>query len=187
MSPLDLYVDLLQEAMCQIGRLWEANRASVAQEQVATAIVQYIVARLYALVPPAPRRWGSALIAAVEGEMHELGARILADALEADGWDVRFLGANVPTETVLGAVLEHRPEVVGISAALLTRLGEVVSLVGTLRRQVSPPPRILLGGAAISLAPNLARDLGVETVRDARATVELLRRPWPADAARAAG
>ena len=39
----------------------------------------------------------------------------------------------------------------------------------------------------LRLAAGLARDLGGETVRDARATVELLRRPWPADAARTAG
>ena len=186
-TPLDLYVDFLQEAMYQIGHLWEANQASVAQEHMATAIVQYIVARLYAIVPPPTRQRGGALVAVVAGEMHELGAHILADALEADGWDVRFLGANVPSSAILGAVSEHRPQVVGISAALLTRLGEVASLVGALRRKFSPPPRILLGGAAIRLAPELARELGVETVRDARATVELLRRPRPAEAARTAG
>ena len=44
---LDVYVDLLQTAQFEIGRLWETNAITVAQEHMATAITQYVMAQLY--------------------------------------------------------------------------------------------------------------------------------------------
>jgi hypothetical protein len=63
---LDLYLKILQPAQYEVGRLWESNAISVAEEHMATAITQSVMARLYPLLPrqvPAdsrPSSWRSA-------------------------------------------------------------------------------------------------------------------------------
>lgn len=49
---VDVYADLLQEALYEVGRLWESNQITVAQEHMATAIVQQVMAQLYGAQPP---------------------------------------------------------------------------------------------------------------------------------------
>ena len=50
------------------------------------------------------------LLAAVEGEHHVLGLRMTADALAAAGFDVVYLGADVPEDSLLNAVDRHAPQ-----------------------------------------------------------------------------
>jgi methanogenic corrinoid protein MtbC1 len=88
---VDLYVDIIQTSLYQIGLLWERNQITVAEEHMATAIVQYVMAQLYAHLPPATITRGNVVITGIQGELHQVGANLVADVLEADGWDVRFL------------------------------------------------------------------------------------------------
>ncbi len=157
-----LYVELFQRTMHDIGRRWESNRVSVAQEHMATATVQYVVAQLYARLQLQPATRGKALITGVEGEHHQLGANLVADVLEAGGFDVRFLGSDVPEAAVLRAVEHERPTLIGVSTTMAFNLPKAISLVRALQAgQTAGTPRIMLGGAAFASAPRLAEELGV--------------------------
>lgn len=172
----DFYVDVLQGAMYEVGRLWQLNKITVAQEHMATAITQYVLAQLYERLPRAEQFRGKAVITGVSGELHQLGANMVADALEADGWDVRFLGANMPHEGILTAVDEHQAHVVGISATMLFNIPMVRQLVADIRKQISRPIRIILGGSAFRLAPNLYREIGADAFApELRTATALLR------------
>ncbi|HEY5309978.1 MAG TPA: cobalamin B12-binding domain-containing protein, partial [Casimicrobiaceae bacterium] len=52
----------------------------------------------------------------VSGDLHELGARMVADFFEMEGWDSYYTGANTPTGGVVQAIVERRPDVLAISA-----------------------------------------------------------------------
>lgn len=52
-------------------------------------------------------------------ELHHVGANMVADVLEAHGWDVRYLGTNLPHRSILQAIREHQADWVGISATTL--------------------------------------------------------------------
>ena len=159
----DVYVGVLQESLYEVGRLWEGNRITVAAEHMATAVVQFVLAQLYPLIPPPPRKRGNAVITGVEGELHQVGANMVADMLEADGWNVRFLGVNVPHAGVLRAVEEHRADVVGISATMLFNLPKVRRLVTDVREKFAArPPRILIGGGAFRSLPSPAEEVGAD-------------------------
>ncbi len=147
---VDLYTLVLQEALYEVGRLWEANRITVAVEHMATAIVQFVMAQLYPLLPPPGHQGrGNAVITGVEGELHQVGANMVADVLESAGWNVRFLGTNMPLAGILQVVEDHKAEVVGVSATMLFNLLKVRRLVGDIRaRFAARPPRILVGGGA---------------------------------------
>src|SRR5689334_23078788 len=87
-----LYEEVLQASLDEVGRLWETNRITVAREHMATAVVQHVMAHLYSQIPPAAEARGSAIVTGVEGELHQVGAHMVADVLESDGWRVMFLG-----------------------------------------------------------------------------------------------
>lgn len=91
----------IQAALYRIGDLWAEGRASVAQEHLATAMAQRLLVRALDAVPFAAPRDESVVIACVQGNHHSLGARMIADAFTIEGWNVHFLGADVPTESLV--------------------------------------------------------------------------------------
>ncbi|HSJ24870.1 MAG TPA: cobalamin-dependent protein [Longimicrobiales bacterium] len=177
-SVADIYCDLLQPTQYAIGRLWERNQISVAREHMATAITQYVVSQLYGRlsIPAAVR--GNAIVTGVEGELHQLGANMVADVLEAAGWNVRFLGTQLPHRDVLGAIEEHEPRVVGISATMLFSLPRVGQLVEEMRTRFPADMRIVVGGGAFRGRPRIWRDVGAdgfaEDLRDGATLVNRL-------------
>lgn len=170
----DVYVDILQPVQYQIGRLWERNEISVAEEHVATAITQYVLGHLYSLLEIPEQTLGNALVTGVRGELHQLGGNMVADVLEADGWNVRFLGTQLPHKGILEAVEEHQPRLVGISATVLSNLPAVADLVADVRRACGPDTFVIVGGGAFRASPELWKDMGADGVgRDLREAVAL--------------
>lgn len=92
-----IYLEVLQPVQREIGNLWQTNEVSVAQEHYCTAATQLIMGRLYPYLHLAPRNGKRVVVACVGGELHEVGARMVADILEMEGWDSYYLGANTPT------------------------------------------------------------------------------------------
>src|SRR5690606_538709 len=108
------YLEVFQPALRELGRLWQENRLSVAEEHLATAITQSAMLRLYAGLD-IPESDGPLLIAAcAETERHEIGLRMLCDLLETEGWDTVFLGPSVPTESLVEMIQARRPDVVAL-------------------------------------------------------------------------
>lgn len=178
---LDVYADVLQEALYEVGARWARNEITVAEEHMATAISQYVIGHIYAQLPPAADRRGRAVVTGVRGELHQVGPNIVADALEADGWDVRFLGTNMPHEGILETVEEHRADVLGISTTVLFNVDQAVDLIEDVRSRLGErAPRVVVGGRAFMAAPDLWREIAADGfapgVREAVALVRGLAR-----------
>ena len=173
---LDVYVEIFQESLYQVGRLWESNQISVADEHMATAITQYVIASASPKVRPAVERRGRVVITGVSGELHQVGALMVADVLEAQGFDVRFLGTNLPNDAIIQAVIDHKAEVLGISVTMLFNLSTAVALVTEARARLGDRmPRLMLGGAAFKSSPALAAELGAIGVgNDLRSAAQLM-------------
>ncbi|MGZ3445561.1 MAG: cobalamin B12-binding domain-containing protein [Myxococcaceae bacterium] len=146
-SVLDLHLRVIQQAQREIGRLWEQNTISVAQEHQATAVSQLALAHLYQQSIRRPSVGRSVLVACVEGEMHDVGARICADVLDLHGFDVRFLGADVPTDCLISFAERTQPSLVALSVTLPTHLGTAHGAVEALRARTKMP--IAVGGRAL--------------------------------------
>jgi len=161
-SVQEVYGRILQPAQYEIGALWEKNHITVADEHLATAITQQVVARLYEhLDIPIPDK-GNALMTGVEGELHQLGANMVADVLEADGWNMRFLGSQLPHRDILTAIDEHEPRLIGISATVLFSLKAVEDLIDHTRRRFGDEVKVVVGGGAFRSRPEIWRDLGAD-------------------------
>ena len=162
-SIADAYTEIFQQSQYQLGRLWESNKITVAEEHMATAITQLVMAQIYSLIELAETVRGRVVIVGVEGEMHQIGANMIADVLETKGWDVRFLGTNMPHQGILKAVEEHRADVVGISATMLFSIPKVIQLIEQLRENFdSGKQKIIVGGACFRQVPHLYREIGAD-------------------------
>ncbi len=162
-SVKEIYLDVFQQAQREVGRLWQTNQISVAHEHYCTAATQLIMSQLYPYIFSTPRKGLRVVVTCVGGELHEIGARMVADFFEMDGWDTWFLGANTPTEGVLGAVQEHRADVLAVSATMTFHLSRVSDLIAALRqtgwgRQV----RVLVGGYPFNMDVELWRRVGAD-------------------------
>ena len=172
MAATKVQADLIHPAMTWIGELWQKGAISIADEHLATAVSQRMLMRLFEpLQIAAPRSRERVLLAAVQGQQHVLGLRMVADVLDGAGFDVLYLGADVPTDPLVGFIEQHEPAIAGLSvsfAAGSSRLVEAIAAIHDAR----PRTRILLGGEGV--APGL-RGLGypwLDSSVDVLASVE---------------
>ncbi|MBM7112228.1 cobalamin-dependent protein [Archangium primigenium] len=166
-----LQSEVIRKAQWEIGRLWQENIISVAQEHMATAISQLALSHLYRYLPRDAPNGRTVVVSCVEGELHELGARMASDFLEMAGFDVRFLGASVPVEHLVREVKSAPPDLLALSVTMtfhLPALREAVAAV----RAVAPRLPLLVGGLALEWAPGVQEELGVPFIgTDARGLV----------------
>lgn len=154
-----IYMDVFQEALYEIGRLWETNQITVADEHMGTAITQYVMSNLYQYFEVAKMQRGKLVMTGVEGELHQVGANMVADVLEADGWDVMFLGTNVPSAGVIESIRAHKADLFGISSTMLFNIPKVIRLVEATRKEFGDSVRIMLGGGAFRTQQELPPEL----------------------------
>ena len=140
---------VIEPAMTRIGRLWEANAITVADEHLATAISQAVLVKLFdRLVVARPRSRERVLLAAVEGQHHVLGLRMIADVMEGAGFDVLYLGADVPVDALRRFATEYQPALTGLAFAVSVGVGVLAESIHALH-EACPATRIMLGGRAV--------------------------------------
>jgi methanogenic corrinoid protein MtbC1 len=108
--------------------------------------------------------------------MHQVGANLVADAIEAAGWKVRFLGTNLPHSSVITTLEESAADVLCISTTIVANLASLAELIRTVQGRLGKrSPRIVLGGAAFHCATQFTRELGLtEPVTDLRHALAML-------------
>ncbi len=172
----DLYLEVFQPAMHEIGLMWERNQITVAQEHLATAITQSVMAHLYGHVFQHTPVGRTLIATCIGGELHELGIRMVADFFEMEGWDVYYLGANMPAEDVVRMAQERQADLLAISVTLNSYVPHARRMIQVVRASsIGDRIKIMVGGQPINRAPDLYKKLGADfTARDAREAVQLV-------------
>lgn len=172
---------LLQPALYEIGTMWARQEITVAQEHLASVIVQFLLVELYLgshhTPPPANGTRRKVLLAGVEKNRHAVGVQILADALDLSGCRVQLLGADTPTAALLAQVDAFAPDIVGLSASLVRQLPIMARTIAALRHEFGPRrPHIMVGGIAVNQFEGMWRRLGADAWSpDAEAALAELR------------
>lgn len=143
----DIYVEILAESMRRVGDLWHTAKITVDTEHYCTSITQTAMAQLYPLLFEAPRKDRTLLCACPGTELHEMGARMVADIFENDGWDSVYLGAAVPENAMLEAIRTNHPDLIALSVAMPQHLLDCRDLILKIRKQF-PDVKIAVGGNA---------------------------------------
>jgi MerR family transcriptional regulator, light-induced transcriptional regulator len=162
-SVKSIYMDVFQPAQREMGRLWQTNEVSVAQEHYCTAATQFIMGRLFPYLRIASRNGKRVMVACVAGELHEVGARMVADLLEMEGWNSYFVGANTPTSSILAAVAEWEVDILAVSVTMHYHVELARNLVSEVRRSADAGSlKVMVGGRPFLVAPNLWSTVGAD-------------------------
>lgn len=173
------YVEVVQPIMYEIGCLWESGKISIPEEHLATSIVSKVLCNLYEEIEikrrDKPKIRYKAVVTAAPNEYHEMGARMIADLLENEGWKVYYLGTNVSEERVISMVKKTKPELLCISATMTYNLERVKNIIENVKK-LKKPPKVLVGGLAFNINPDLYIKLGADFwARDVRQALEIIR------------
>jgi methanogenic corrinoid protein MtbC1 len=174
-SRIAVFADLVHPAMTAIGELWYRGAVQSAVEHRATAIVESIAEDLPPAASASPVPRGSrCVLAALGQEEHALGLRIMAMAMQDEGWQVNLLGCGVSPEDLLSATRSARPRLVGLSAGYLPSVRTMRAAISELKES---RVAVLVGGQAFIRVPLLWQRVGADaTAMDVRAGVVMARR-----------
>ena len=119
----------------------------MAQEHLATALALSVMTPdLWRSSRPVPNG-RKVLLACARDNHHSVGLQMVADAFSLAGWDVNFLGANVPSDALVKYAMEWKPDLVALSASLPEHVRELKIAITQLGRALAEGcPPILVGG-----------------------------------------
>lgn len=100
--------------IASIGEAWHLGKITPAHEHVATVIIRDFLLRAvrgYSIPETAP----VVVIATPAGQLHELGAAMIAAAAAHSGWRVRYIGASLPASDIVATALRHGATLIALS------------------------------------------------------------------------
>lgn len=152
---IGIYDSVFSETFRLIGTWFEVQAIDVAQEHLATAILERLMTRVIHFAPVPPVTGPTAILACVPENYHTVGLRMLNDCLRMRGWHTLFLGANVPLTSLLTRIEQERPKLVLLSVATadqLPHLADATKQITQLRAKHELSLRIGVGGQPLHLA-----------------------------------
>lgn len=136
-TPEVVCAQVLQKGLAKLGQGWYAGTVSVQQEHFASALATRRLNALFAIAP-VPTRPGRMLAACPPGEYHELALLMLAFILRWRGWQVTYLGADMPLEQLDTTLRVTSPHLVISAAQTLPGAAALVGLAETANNQSIP-------------------------------------------------
>lgn len=144
-------LEILTAGLSNIGEMWYEGKGSVQQEHFASALAIRRLNALIASAPP-PIRKGKILIACPRGEDHIYPMLLTTLFLRLRGWNIVYLGANVPLDKFDAAVQSAKPDLVISSAQQLHTAASLYELAIYLRSKMIP---LAYGGLIFNQLPEL--------------------------------
>jgi len=159
----DIYLEIFQESQREIGRLWQHNKITVAEEHYCTAATQLIMGQLYPLIFDTPKNDRVFVGTCVGGELHELGVRMVSDFFELSGWNTYYLGANTPIMSIIETLVKERADVLGVSVTMTFHVDEAQDLIKKVRADKRcTRVKILVGGYPFLVDDTLWEKIGAD-------------------------
>jgi 5-methyltetrahydrofolate--homocysteine methyltransferase len=149
-APLDIINGPLMAGMAEVGRLFNANELIVAEVLQSAEAMKAAVGHLETFMEKADiAKRAKVVLATVKGDVHDIGKNLVEIILKNNGYDVINLGIKVPTEELIRAHREHKPDAIGLSGLLVKSAQQMVATAADLRQAGIEVP-LLVGGAALS-------------------------------------
>lgn len=146
----DVFFNLIQPTMIEVGEQWHQGKISVAIEHFATQFMRRKLSSILNTYSITEGR-GLIIVGCAPGELHDLGTLLLAVLLVRHGWQVVYLGAQVPLKDLLETVEHLQPDMVCMSASTVETAVELVDVGRTVTRMSPSSPVFAFGGRAFNL------------------------------------
>ncbi|MEA3507464.1 MAG: cobalamin-dependent protein, partial [Synergistota bacterium] len=164
-DPLHVSQNVLAVAMKEVGTRYSKGSIFLPHLIMAAETVEPVFEYLNGLVGgEGIEKRGKVLLATVEGDIHDIGKKIVATVLRSGMFEVVDLGKDAPAERIVTECAKTKPDVVGLSAMMTTTVGQVKDVADLLRAECIDVP-VIAGGA--SMNADLAERFGVLWGKDA--------------------
>lgn len=158
-----VYLHLIWPVMVEIERLARVDKITTVQEHLATRINRTIVDQLQNKLPRRPAKHKKVSVCCARDELQELGAQIIADLFESDGWEVRFLGGGLGNDDIFAFINEYAPDVLLIYGTTPKQAPDVRRLIDRVRGvNAWPDMRIIVSGGLFNRAEGLWEEIGAD-------------------------
>jgi len=140
--------------IAEVGRRFKMDEYFLPEVMMSAKCMHEALSRLKPLIlAEKSEEVGTVVVGTVQGDLHDIGKKIVAMMMEAAGFTVHDLGVTVPPEDFIASIRENKPQIVGFSALLTTTMNmqwETLKLITAegLREDV----KVFVGGAPISQA-----------------------------------
>lgn len=161
-DPHTAIMDGIIPGMTIVGEKFESGEYFLSELVVAAEIMKEGLKVIYPYIKGgSTKRLGKVVIATVEGDNHDLGKNIVITLLGVHGFEVVDLGKDVPTDKIINAVKECKPDILGLSALLtvtMLKMGEVIEALKAIdHRDVV---KVIVGGSPVT--PEFAKFIGAD-------------------------
>lgn len=163
--------------MTMLGEMWRDGAVRIAHEHMATAVIRNHVGAILASIRY-PANAPAIVVATPAGQLHEVGALVVAVAAALEGWRPVFLGSNLPADEIAGAVHKSGARAVALSLVFPSDDPRLPAELNRLRQLLSDNVRILIGGRAAEAYGNAIDSVHAYRMTDIggfRSQLDLLR------------
>lgn len=142
---------MLHQVICplliQVGDNWQQGVMRPSHERIATVVIREL---LLTPVPGSqlPANAPELVVATPSGELHELGALIVACSARDLGWYVTYLGPNLPVEEIAACAIARHAAAVALSVVFPENCPVILEKLGRMRELLPPSMRLIVGGRA---------------------------------------
>lgn len=169
-------VNVMGEGMNTVGKKFEAGEYFVPELIMAGETMKEGIEALRPYMKgETGGELGTAVIATVAGDIHDIGKNIFVTLMTTAGFKVVDLGVDVPAEKIVNAVKGSRASILGLSALLTTNLEQLPIIVNRLKKEgVRGKVKVIVGGATVT--EEFAKEAGVDGyAKTALAGVEICK------------
>ncbi len=176
----EFFEHVIKNALYEVGELWENGKVSIAEEHMASSISSRVLSNIYMNFLDNPSEKEKIVVASIANEYHELGARIIADSLEFEGWDVKYLGADTPFIDLIKLLIDQKPFALGLSVSMGFNLENVIDVVEKIKAKPELKDlKILVGGKIFNDNPGLWKKTGADAcAKDSDEAVQIVEDWW---------
>ena len=178
-----VYTDVIWPIMVEIEKLTREDRITPAAEHMATRINRTIVDQLQNKLPRRAAKDKKIAVCCAPEEIQELGAQVIADLFESDGWEVKFLGSGLTNDDILAFANEYGPDILLIYGTAPKQAPGIRRLIDTIKGvNAWPDMRIMLSGGLFNRAEGLWQEMGADLfAATAQQAVEAASSETPVD------
>ena len=159
----EIYLNVFQPVLWEVGNLWEQKKISVAMEHYCTAVTQFIMSKFYERIFSTEKNGRNLTATSVSGELHEVGIRMVSDFFELEGWNTYFLGANTTNDNIIKTIKETNSEILAISSTIDFNIPKVINLIKVVREEIpNKELKIIVGGKPFNMDKNLWKTMNAD-------------------------
>jgi DNA-binding transcriptional MerR regulator/methylmalonyl-CoA mutase cobalamin-binding subunit len=173
----NLLTDVIASLMHHIGEQWRIGNMRACHEHMATAQIRAFLGNLMTICNMSCSG-PMLLVATPAGQIHELGALMVAVTAASSGWQPLYLGPNVPGDEIVFAVHTKNIPAVALSICYPADDPRLHHALRRLGQQLSTRSRLLVGGAAAAGYESALTEVGavnIASLDNLRAALDELR------------